>query len=63
MPETLPAEKRTMLSFKTTFASWGEIFRDRRFVPLAITGGLLFGQVCVFIAGAPFALQEGSLLL
>jgi DHA1 family bicyclomycin/chloramphenicol resistance-like MFS transporter len=26
---------------------------------MAITGGLLFGQVCVFIAGAPFALQDG----
>ena len=59
MPETLPVEKRTQLSFKTTFASWGEIFRDRRFVAMAVTGGLLFGQVCVFIAGAPFALQHG----
>ena len=59
MPETLPVEKRTQLSFKTTFASWGEIFRDRRFVAMAVTGGLLFGQVCVFIAGAPFALQDG----
>jgi DHA1 family bicyclomycin/chloramphenicol resistance-like MFS transporter len=59
MPETLPIEKRSQLSFKTTFASWGQIFRDRRFVAMAITGGLLFGQVCVFIAGAPFALQVG----
>lgn len=59
MPETLPVQKRSALSFSATFASWGEIFRDRRFVPMAITGGLLFGQVCVFIAGAPFALQEG----
>ena len=59
MPETLPTEKRTQLSFKTTFASWGQILRDRRYVAMAITGGLLFGQVCVFIAGAPFALQDG----
>jgi DHA1 family bicyclomycin/chloramphenicol resistance-like MFS transporter len=59
MPETLPVQKRSALSFSATFASWGEILRDRRFVPMAITGGLLFGQVCVFIAGAPFALQEG----
>jgi DHA1 family bicyclomycin/chloramphenicol resistance-like MFS transporter len=59
MPETLPVEKRSQLSLKTTFASWGEIFRDRRFVAMAVTGGLLFGQVCVFIAGAPFALQHG----
>jgi DHA1 family bicyclomycin/chloramphenicol resistance-like MFS transporter len=59
MPESLPRENRTQLSFKTTFASWGQILRDRRFVAMAITGGLLFGQVCVFIAGAPFALQDG----
>jgi DHA1 family bicyclomycin/chloramphenicol resistance-like MFS transporter len=59
MPETLPTVKRTQLSFKTTFASWGQILRDRRYVAMAITGGLLFGQVCVFIAGAPFALQDG----
>lgn len=59
MPESLPREKRTQLSFRTTFASWGQILRDRRFVAMAVTGGLLFGQVCVFIAGAPFALQEG----
>ena len=59
MPETLPVQKRSALSFSATFASWGEIFRDRGFVTMAITGGLLFGQVCVFIAGAPFALQDG----
>jgi DHA1 family bicyclomycin/chloramphenicol resistance-like MFS transporter len=59
MPETLPLEKRSQLGFRATFASWGDILRDRRFVALAVTGGLLFGQVCVFIAGAPFALQGG----
>jgi MFS transporter, DHA1 family, multidrug resistance protein len=59
MPETLAVEKRSQLSFKATFASWGGILRDTRFVALAVTGGLLFGQVCVFIAGAPFALEGG----
>jgi DHA1 family bicyclomycin/chloramphenicol resistance-like MFS transporter len=59
MPETLAVEKRSQLSFKNTFASWGDILRDRRFVALAVTGGLLFGQVCVFIAGAPFAIEGG----
>jgi DHA1 family bicyclomycin/chloramphenicol resistance-like MFS transporter len=59
MPETLAVEKRSQLSFKATFASWGGILRDSRFVALAVTGGLLFGQVCVFIAGAPFALEGG----
>jgi DHA1 family bicyclomycin/chloramphenicol resistance-like MFS transporter len=59
MPETLPQEKRSQLSFKSTFGAWGDIVRDSRFVALAITGGLLFGQVCVFISGAPFALEGG----
>jgi DHA1 family bicyclomycin/chloramphenicol resistance-like MFS transporter len=59
MPETLPQEKRSQLSFKSTFGAWGYIVRDSRFVALAITGGLLFGQVCVFISGAPFALEGG----
>jgi MFS transporter, DHA1 family, multidrug resistance protein len=59
MPETLDVDKRSKLSFKSTFAAWGDIVRDFRFVALAATGGLLFGQVCVFIAGAPFALESG----
>jgi DHA1 family bicyclomycin/chloramphenicol resistance-like MFS transporter len=59
MPETLEVEKRSQLSFKATFSSWGGILRDSRFIALAVTGGLLFGQVCVFIAGAPFALEGG----
>ena len=59
MPETLPVAKRSQLSFKSTFSAWGGILKDSRFVALAVTGGLLFGQVCVFIAGAPFALEGG----
>lgn len=59
MPETLPVEKRSQLSFKSTFSAWGGILKDSRFVALALTGGLLFGQVCVFISGAPFALEGG----
>ena len=59
MPETLPVEKRSQLSFKSTFSAWGGILKDSRFVALAVTGGLLFGQVCVFISGAPFALEGG----
>ena len=59
MPETLPVAKRSQLSFKSTFSAWGGILKDSRFVALAVTGGLLFGQVCVFISGAPFALEGG----
>ena len=59
MPETLPVERRAPLGFKATFDAWKLISKDGKFIALAITGALLFGQVCVFIAGAPFALQNG----
>ena len=58
MPETLPVEKRSTLGFRTTFSSWGTVLKDKRFVALAVTAGLLFGQVCVFIAGAPFVFEK-----
>ncbi len=57
MPESLPLENRSALSFGATFASWGSVLKDRRFVAIGLVGGLLFGQVCVFISGAPFALE------
>ncbi len=58
MPESLPVEKRSKLGFSNTFKSWGIVLRDGRFVALALTAGLLFGQVCVFIAGAPFVFEK-----
>ncbi len=58
MPESLPKAKRSALTFATTFASWSFVLRDRRFVSLALTNGLIFGQICVFIAGAPFSLEN-----
>lgn len=57
MPESLDPANRSQLSFKATFASWGSVIRDRRFVALGLTSGILFGMVCVFIAGAPFSLE------
>ena len=58
MPESLAVEKRSKLGFRSTFSNWGGVLKDSRFVLLAITAGLLFGQVCVFIAGAPFVFEE-----
>lgn len=57
MPESLDPANRSQLSFKATFASWGSVIRDRRFMALGLTSGILFGMVCVFIAGAPFSLE------
>jgi DHA1 family bicyclomycin/chloramphenicol resistance-like MFS transporter len=58
MPESLDIQKRSKLGFRSTFANWGGVIKDSRFVLLAVTAGLLFGQVCVFIAGAPFVFEE-----
>ena len=57
LPETLPVENRSQLSFKSTFGSWKFILRDSRFVVFALVAGLLFGSIAVFISGAPFALE------
>jgi len=59
MPESLPRERRSPLTFGATFRSWGIVLRDGRFIALALTNGLFFGMVCVYIAGAPFALEGG----
>jgi len=59
MPETLPKSKRSELSFGATFAAWKFVLRDTRFVIMALVGGLLFGSIAVFIAGGPFALEQG----
>ena len=59
IPESLPRERRSALTFGATFKSWGVVLRDGRFVSLALTNGLLFGMICVFISGAPFALEGG----
>jgi MFS transporter, DHA1 family, multidrug resistance protein len=57
MPESWPKERRSSLTFGATFKSWGVVLRDLRFGALALTNGILFGMICVFIAGAPFALE------
>jgi DHA1 family bicyclomycin/chloramphenicol resistance-like MFS transporter len=59
MPESLPRERRSALTFGATFKSWAIVLRDRRFVALALTNGFFFGMICVYIAGAPFALEGG----
>ena len=58
MPETLPVSSRAKLGFGETFKSWGTVLKDRRFVALGLTSGILFGQVAVFISGAPFVFES-----
>ncbi len=59
LPETLPVAQRSRLSFANTFNSWGSVLRDPRFVLLTCLSGFMFGAIATFIAGAPFALEEG----
>lgn len=58
MPETLDEANRTKLGFRSTFASWKMVLRDKQFIALALTSGILFGHVSTFIAGAPFVFEE-----
>jgi DHA1 family bicyclomycin/chloramphenicol resistance-like MFS transporter len=58
MPESLAPANRSPLTFGATFSAWRLVLADRRFVSLALTNGLIFGQICVFIAGAPFSLEN-----
>lgn len=58
MPETLKPENRIKLGFKSTFSSWGYVLKDRKFIGLSLTSGILFGHVSTFIAGAPFVFEE-----
>jgi len=59
LPETLAVSNRSKLSFASTFKSWGSVLGDPRFVMLTCLSGFMFGAIATFIAGAPFALEQG----
>jgi DHA1 family bicyclomycin/chloramphenicol resistance-like MFS transporter len=59
LPETLPLQNRTKLSFGSTFSSWKILLRDGRFVTLALISGFAFGSIAAFIGAAPFVFERG----
>lgn len=58
LPETLPAEHRSKGGMKHTVAAFGVLFRDRRFVGLALSQGLVYAGMFAYISGSPFVLQD-----
>jgi MFS transporter, DHA1 family, multidrug resistance protein len=59
LPETLPRAARRREPLAASFAGYGHLVRDRRFMALAVLPGLALGALMSYVAGSPFVLQEG----
>ena len=57
LPETLPLSHRRPLKVRGIFATYGELFRDTRFVILVLVAALGMSGLFAYIAGASFVLQ------
>ena len=56
--ESLPSEKRQQGSTFASFASFGSILKNRRFMGYVWIESLLFGAMFAYIAASPFILQS-----
>lgn len=59
LPETLPEGLRRDTSVRRTVTAYRVLARDRIFVGVAVSGGLMTAGMFAYIAGASFVLQEG----
>ena len=59
LPETLPPARRISRGTIASLRGQAGLFRDRRFVALAVLPGLAFSAIMSYIAAAPFVLQQG----
>jgi DHA1 family bicyclomycin/chloramphenicol resistance-like MFS transporter len=57
LPETLPKSHRRPLKVKGILATYGSLFRDKRFVVLVLVAALGMSGLFAYIAGASFVLQ------
>ncbi|MCU1700982.1 MAG: drug resistance transporter, Bcr/CflA subfamily [Mycobacterium sp.] len=57
LPETLPTSHRRPLKVKGILATYGSLFRDKRFVVLVLVAALGMSGLFAYIAGASFVLQ------
>ncbi|NED98492.1 multidrug effflux MFS transporter [Phytoactinopolyspora alkaliphila] len=55
--ETLPPEGRHGGGVRASMRAYGPILRDRTFVGLMLTGGLMMGALFAYIAGSSFVFQ------
>jgi DHA1 family bicyclomycin/chloramphenicol resistance-like MFS transporter len=58
LPETLAAHLRHEPGMGAKMRVFGELFRDRRFIPFAVSGGLSFAAMFAYISGSPFVLEN-----
>jgi len=56
VPDSLSANKRTMLSFRSVAVSYAALFRNRPFLLYSMAGALLFGALFAYISISPFIL-------
>ncbi|HSI92486.1 MAG TPA: MFS transporter, partial [Jiangellaceae bacterium] len=57
--ETLPPERRRRGGAVETARTYGRLVRERRFIGLMLTGGLMMGALFAYISGSSFVLQDG----
>ncbi|MBD8870109.1 multidrug effflux MFS transporter [Nocardioides donggukensis] len=57
--ETLPPERRRPARVRASLAAYGGLFRDARFLALALIGGSMMATLFAYVSGASFVLQEG----
>lgn len=55
--ETLPPDRRRRGGLPATVRTYGLVLRERRFVGLMLTGGLMMASVFAYISGSSFVLQ------
>jgi MFS transporter, DHA1 family, multidrug resistance protein len=56
--ETLPPERRRRGGVSETVRTYGRLVRERTFIGLMLTGGLMMGALFAYISGSSFVLQE-----
>lgn len=59
LPETLPAERRTAHSLRSSLRGYVTLLADRGFITLAVLPGLSMAVIFSYVAGSSFVLQEG----
>jgi DHA1 family bicyclomycin/chloramphenicol resistance-like MFS transporter len=55
--ETLPPENRHSGGMRESVRAYGAILRDRTYVGLMLTGGLMFGALFAYVSGSSFVFQ------
>lgn len=56
--ETLPPERRRRGGLGTTVRTYGLLIRERTFIGLMLTGGLMMASLFAYISGSSFIMQE-----